>query len=107
MRRIAAEIDFTLTRMPGFFRKFLAQPDRDFESMILASTVPEVGGRVNNFKYRVKQLAKLGISNFDLLVVVDGKTPEEISLNKRNACQLLGAQVVFDRDGEKVVLVAL
>lgn len=97
MKRVAVKIDAALTKAPKLLNRILGRVRGEFDTILAASTTPELGGWVENFKYRLDQLEKMGVSDFDALLVT-----EEDQIRK--ACEKLGVGIMVDNSGEKSTL---
>jgi hypothetical protein len=91
---VAVDIDFVITRFPDFFKEILEK----FNNIVLTSEIKEVGDREENYKYRIEQLRKLNINggDYDILVVAQGNNWDECGDQKREVCDLLNIDIVFD-----------
>lgn len=95
--KVAIDIDFTLTAMPDFFRVFIEAIRASMEVIVLTSMVPEIGDKKENFKYRMNQLAKIGMEDvFDTMLIADGNTIEELATSKREICSSFEIDVLID-----------
>lgn len=96
---IAFDIDYVATAIPDIIE---AQAQfyrgRGDTVLYLSSMIQEVGTRTENFKYRVKQLRKLGLISFDAILLADGESKEELANSKAVLCNKFGVNVVFDDD---------
>lgn len=93
MQRIAISVDFSLTAITPFFKALMGDMRKSSEFVILASTAEEIGNRLDNYRYRARQLQKMGIDDFDFLVVADG---EDVGQRKKDICEKLGVSLVFE-----------
>ena len=100
--KIAIDIDFTASCLPDFVREFIAKMREGNTIIFLTSSVPEIGGKVDNHKYRLQQLAKLGIRDFDMLLIAEGTTLKELGASKAKLCKDFGVDLLFDDDPEFV-----
>lgn len=92
--RVGIDIDFTLTVFPEFFKNLMSK----FRSIIVTSFIKEIGDREANFKYRVRQMRKLGIKggDYEILAIAEGLNLKEVGKDKAIFCDLLGIDVMFD-----------
>jgi hypothetical protein len=101
VQRVAISVDFSLTAIAPFFKSMLGEMRNSSEFVIMASTASEIGNRLDNYRYRARQLQKMGIADFDFLVVVDEENPNQ---GKKAVCTKLGINLVLENKKEGICL---
>ena len=97
MLKIGVDLDYFTTVIPDFVNALTRLFSGDgSEIFIISSMVPEVGDLVENFKYRVEQLEKLGVHGFDVMVLTDGKGLKGLAESKKSLCSQLKIDLLFD-----------